>query len=86
MFRFIFRSKFFFSTLRLIVISIICFGCSGFDSADNIEGEKYVIYPTDYDSKDDLKWSEYLYRHLKKRGGENSPVFYDKKVKDGKRI
>lgn len=86
MFRFIFRSKLFFSALRLIVISIICFGCSGFDSADNIEGEKYVIYPTDYDSKDDLKWSEYLYRHLKKRGGENSPVFYDKKVKDGKRI
>lgn len=42
------------------------------------EGEVYIICPEDYDSKKDLKWSEYLFNHLRHRGGDdNAPVFYD---------
>ena len=80
MFKFLSRSKLFFPSLFLGILVTICTGCFGVNP-DDIEGEKYVIYPYDYDSKADLKWSEYLHTHLLKRGGEDAPVFYDVKAK-----
>ena len=85
MFRFSSRSNIFFSTLCILTLVIICTGCFGVNPND-IEGKKYVVYPYDYDSKADLKWSEYLYTHLLKRGGENAPVFYDEKLNDAQKV
>ena len=85
MFRFISRSKLLFPTACLFVLVTICSGCFGVNPND-VEGKKYVIYPYDYDSKADLKWSEYLYNHLKKRGGELAPVFYDEKAEDANKV
>lgn len=81
MFRFIFRSKFVITSLGITFLALACMGCWELKPND-VEGKKYVVNPYDAKSKDDLKWSEYLYRHLKKRGGDFAPVFYDQKVKD----
>lgn len=81
MFRFIFRSKFFITSIVTFILALTCMGCLEI-SPNDIEGNKYVIHPYDHKSKDDLRWSEYLYKHLKKRGGEFSPVFYEEKVEN----
>ena len=61
-------------------------GCAEDKAPQRITGEKYVISPYDEESKANLKWATYLYNHLKKRGGEEAPVFNDVDVFGAKRI
>lgn len=62
----------------LFLITVANISCAGKVAAYNGDGEVYVVLPEDYDSKKDLKWSEYLYRHMRHRGGDDyAPVFYD---------
>lgn len=61
-------------------------GCQETKSPPNITGDVYVVLPYDYDSKDDQKWSDYLYRHFKSRGGADAPVHYDLEMENSKQI
>lgn len=62
----------------LLIITVASISCAGKVATYNGDGEVYVVLPEDYDSKKDLKWAEYLFRHLRHRGGNDSaPVFYD---------
>mgnify|MGYP003294294828 CR=1 FL=1 len=61
-----------------MMLTVASISCAGKVATYNGNGEVYVVLPKDYDSKKDLKWSEYLFKHLRHRGGgDNAPVFYD---------
>lgn len=78
MFRFSSLSKSFLWVTFLLLLTVASINCAGKSTEYVGEGEVYVVLPEDYDSKKDLKWSEYLFNHLRHRGGDdNAPVFYD---------
>lgn len=61
-----------------MLLTIASISCARKSATYSGNGEVYVVIPGDYDSKKDLKWSEYLFEHLRRRGGDdNAPVFYD---------
>lgn len=68
------------------VLFVISMGCTNMVSPENMADGIYVILPYDYDSKDDVRWSQYLYDHLRRRGGDDSPVYYDFAFDNSKEI
>ena len=78
MYRFLSLSKTLLWVAFLMMLTVASISCAGKVATYNGNGEVYVVLPKDYDSKKDLKWSEYLFKHLRHRGGgDNAPVFYD---------
>ena len=78
MYRFLSLSKMLLWVAFLMMLTVASISCAGKVATYNGNGEVYVVLPKDYDSKKDLKWSEYLFKHLRHRGGgDNAPVFYD---------
>ncbi len=78
MYRFSYLSKQYIWVAFLVLSTIASISCAGKVATYNGDGEVYIVVPEDYDSKKDLKWSEYLFKHLRHRGGgDNAPVFYD---------
>lgn len=78
MYRFLYLSKSTLCVAYLLLLAVVNMGCSERGTTYNGDGEVYVVIPEDYDSKKDVKWSEYLFKHLRHRGGgDNAPVFYD---------
>ena len=72
--------------LQSILFAVICLGCQVSPTPVNITSDVYVVLPYDYDSKDDLKWSDYLYTHFRNRGGADAPVYYDLEMENSKHI
>ncbi len=78
MYRFSFLSKYILWVTYLTLFASAGISCSGKSVSYVGDGGVYVVLPHDYDSKKDLKWSEYLFNHLRHRGGDDqAPVFYD---------
>ena len=85
MYSYLYLSKALLTSLSLLLFAIGHIGCMGTGNTYTGDGEVYVILPGDYDSKKDLKWSKYLYDHMKRRGGDDdAPVLYDVNVENCK--
>ncbi len=83
----LYLSKALFTSLSLLLLMVGDVGCVGPGNTYTGEGEVYVILPGDYDSKKDLKWSKYLFDHMKRRGGgDDAPVLYDVSVDNSKYV
>ena len=85
MYSYLYLSKVLLTSLSLLLFAMGHISCIGTGNTYTGEGEVYVVLPGDYDSKKDLKWSKYLYDHMKRRGGgDEAPVLYDVNVENCK--
>lgn len=77
-YRFSYLSKIFLLTALIALLLPAGTSCADNNTVYAGKGEVYVVLPGNYDSANDLKWSKYLYNHMKRRGGgDEAPVFYD---------
>ena len=60
-------------------------GCDTSPTAGAL-GNDYTILPADDASEADKKWSQYLYEHLCRRGGEDAPVHYGSSLGKSQKI